>query len=109
MKNTKNKFSGVFISKDDRKEVSTDIEKKIGDIKFKIVSNSVEILDYETDIIVNIVFDELRRVKSNTGQIIAKRITKMLSNKICATCVDGGSDGKSWLIKVSNNYLEFSD
>lgn len=53
---------------------------------------------------------EVRNLTLYTGFIIAKRIVAEVNpDKICSANVDGGKKGKKWLVKLSNNPLEFID
>lgn len=46
--------------------------------------------------------DEMKKVTLYTGQIIAMRISEEVNRKkICTAYVNGRTDGKKWMIKVS--------
>ena len=106
----KSNFLGCFTRNQTRKNEETEIVEQVGDIQFKIVSDTVSISPLEADHIVKIVCDELEKVTLHTGQFIAMRITEEVNRKkICTAQVSRGTDGKEWLIKVSNNPLEFID
>lgn len=89
-----------------RKE--TNIVKRVNDMKFHILSDTIKVSSAEADEIIKIICDELKDVTRHTGSIIAEKISAV-NSKISATDVNGGTDGKEWLIKVSNNPLEFID
>ncbi len=106
----KSKFLGLFTRNSKRKDEKTNIVRQVDDIQFKIISNTVEVSEPEADMIVKIVCDELEKVTLYTGYIIAMRISEEVNRKkICTAHVNGGADGKKWLIKVSNNPHEFID
>lgn len=105
------KLLGFFRRKPKEKErMNTAIVKMAGDRKFEIMSDTVQISDDEANKIVEIVCSELNKTLTHiTGYTIARRIGEEISpDKICATSVNGGTDGKEWLIKLSNNPLEFT-
>lgn len=78
------------------------------DICIKIVSDTIKVSGTVARKIEEIVREELCQVITlKTGYFIARRIVYEVDKKICAVDVDGGSDGKNWLIKVSSNPLEF--
>ena len=93
-----------------RQNAKTDIVRQRGDTQFKVISDRVKISELEADMIINIACEELKNVTSRTGYVIAKRISEEVNRKkICTAYVNGGNDGKKWLIRVSNNPLEFID
>ncbi len=95
----------------EKDRMNTTIIKIVGDRKFAIWSDTVQISDDEANKIVEIVCSELNKKPTHiTGYTIAKRIANEISpDKICATSVNGGTYGKEWLIKLSNNPCEFTD
>lgn len=104
----KSNFLGFFTRNGKRANKEIVIARKVEDIEFKIVSDTIELFSYEADKIIKIICDELKEVSSRTGQIIAQRICEEVnSKKICSASVDGGTEGKAWTIILSNNPLEF--
>ena len=89
-----------------RKE--TNIVRRVKGMKIHIISDTIKISNAEADEITKIICDELQDVTGHTGLIIAGKISAV-NSKISATDVNGGTDGKEWFIKVSNNPLEFID
>ena len=74
------------------------------------MSDTIKVSEIEADMIVKIIRDEMEKVTLHTGYTIAQRISEEVNRKkICTANVNGGTDGKEWLIKVSNNPLEFID
>ena len=106
----KNNFLGFFTKGNKREDEKTDIAKQVDNLQFKIMSDTVKVSDIEANMIVKIICEEMKKVTSYTGDVIARRIVEEVDRKkICKANVDGGIDGKEWLIKVSNNPLEFID
>lgn len=106
----KTDFLGFFTKNKKRRDekTGTNIARRIDDMQFKITSDTVEVSSLEADMIVNIIYDELEKLTMQTGYIIAKRISEEVNpKKICTADVNGGSDGKKWLIRVSHNPHEF--
>lgn len=103
-------FLGFFTRGNKRKDEKTDIVRQVDDMQFKIVSDTIKVSEIEADMIVKIIRDEMEKVTLHTGYTIAQRISEEVNRKkICTANVNGGTDGKEWLIKVSNNPLEFID
>lgn len=106
----KTNFLSFFTKGNKRKDEKTDIVMKVGDVQFKIMSDTIRVSKLEADMIVKIICDEMKKVTLYTGTVIAQRISEEVNRKkICTAHVNGGTDGKEWLIKVSNNPLEFID
>ncbi len=107
----KTNFLRFFTKGNKRKDEKTDIVMQADDMKFKIVSDTIKVSELEADMIVKIICDEMKEVTLRTGYTIAQRISEEVNRKkICTAHVnDGGIDGKEWIIKVSNNPLEFID
>lgn len=79
-------------------------------IDIKIISTGIDISANMADEIIDIICDELKRATINTGYNIAKRICEeVYQDQICTADVNGGTEGKKWVIKLSNNPLEFID
>lgn len=100
---------GFFTRANKRKDEKTDIVMHVDDMQFKIMSDTIKVSALEADMIVKIICDEMEKVTLYTGYTIAQRISEEVNKKICTAHVNGGTDGKEWLIKVSNNPLEFID
>ncbi|MCI8273459.1 MAG: hypothetical protein HFJ55_05200 [Clostridia bacterium] len=106
----KGNFFGIFTRNNERGNEKTEIVRQVNNIKFKIVSDTIGVSADEADMIIKIICDELKEVTSFTGKIIARRISEEVNRKkICTAHVNGGTDGKEWLIKVSDNPHEFND
>lgn len=106
----KTNFWGFFTRGNKRKDEKTDIVRQVDDVQFKIMSDTVKVSILEADMIVKIICDEMKQVTLYTGNVIARRISEEVNRKkICTAYVNGGTDGKEWLIRVSNNPLEFID
>lgn len=106
----KTDFLGFFTRANKRKDEKTDIVMQVDDMQFKIISDTIKVSALEADMIVKIIRDEMEKVTLYTGYTIAQRISEEVNRKkICTAYVNGGTDGKEWLIKVSNNPLEFID
>lgn len=106
----KSKFLGLFTRGNKRKDEKTDIVRHVDDMQFQIMSDTIKVSASEADMIVNIICDEMKKVTLRTGYTIAKRISEEVNRKKIYTAhVNGGTDGKKWLIRVSNNPLEFID
>lgn len=103
-------FLDFFRRRKKRKDEKKVIVMQVNHMQFKIMSDTIEVSKVEADMIVKIICDEMKEVISQTGYFIAQRIVEEVNGeKICTADVDGGTDGKEWLIKVSNNPLEFID
>ena len=103
-------FLSFFTKDNKRKDEKTDIVMQVGDVQFKIISDTIKVSALEADMIVKIVCDEIKKVTLCTGNVIAQWILEEVNRKkICTAHVNGGVDGKDWLIIVSNNPLEFID
>lgn len=106
----KTNFLSFFTTGNKRKDEKTDIVRQVDDVQFKIMSDTVKVSALEADMIVKIICDEMKQVKLYTGNVIARRISEEVNRKkICTAHVNGGTDGKKWLIRVSNYPLEFID
>lgn len=106
----KTNFLSFFTKGNKRKDEKTDIVMKVRDVQFKIMSDTIKVSELEADMIVKIICDEMKKMTLYTGTIIAQRISEEVNReKICTAHVNGGTDGKEWLIRVSNNPLEFID
>lgn len=103
-------FLGFFTRSKKQDNERTDIVRQMDDMQFKIISNTVKVSAEEANKIIEIVLEELAKVTLYTGRVIAQRITEEVNkNKIFTAHVNGGDDGKNWLIQVSNNPREFID
>ncbi len=93
-----------------KKGVGTNITIQIGDMKFRILSEKVEISAHEVDAIIHIVLNVLETGTNQPGYLIARRIVEEVNpSKICTAKVDGGESGIDWLIQLANHPLEFID
>lgn len=101
---------GFFTRSKKQHNERTDMVRKVDDMQFKILSNTIQLSEREVDMIIKIVHEELTEVTRYTGYVIAQRISKEVNaKKIYTAHVNGGDDGKEWLIQVSNNPHEYID
>lgn len=103
-------FFGIFRKRNVKKGAA--VERQVGNLSFTILPTGTitTISEEEVSNIVKITQEELKRGMKNIGYNIAVRIVEeSLNPEFCAAYVDGGNDGTKWLIKLSNNPLEFID
>jgi hypothetical protein len=99
-----------FMKNKKQEEEKTDITMRVEDMMFHIISDTVKLSKNEAEAIVKIIRSETVETRSKRcGYIVAQRICEEINQKICTADVDGGKDGKEWLIKISSNPLEFID
>jgi len=66
-------------------------------------SSKIIIADDEADKILQIICEEKDKTSNRMGYIIAERIgIEVNPQKICSVEVDGGENGITWIVKVSN-------
>jgi hypothetical protein len=93
---------------DENPKERTNISLKLGSTSFYIISDVIELTMEEAYYICKIVFDEKPDWNHpRAGNTIARRISEEdKTGRIQYATVDGGNDGTSWKIFVSDSYMD---
>lgn len=106
------KFSSFFKSRgnitQNEPEERLFLKKNFNDFSITLTSWTIhDIPEDEVQHIMDIICNELKNEIDGIGYRIAKRIVTENHSGFCAARVDGGEDGKHWLVELATDPLYF--